>query len=84
MIFLNSIEPIARITVESLINSIWQGMALTIVVFLILRTFRQINATTRYLIWWVTLIVVIGLPLFRYLPMSDVTSIIRPAISLIT
>ncbi|HIE28284.1 TPA: hypothetical protein EYP66_13450 [Candidatus Poribacteria bacterium] len=80
MIFLNSLAGMVRVVVETLLNSIWQGIALTAVVFCLLCVFRQINAATRYLIWFVILLVVVSLPLLNGMPISSGVSTISSAI----
>ena len=48
---------------EAIVNWIWQGMALTAVSTVALDRSRRLSATTRYLIWWMTLVLVLALPL---------------------
>lgn len=64
MTILELIEPVARLVAEALLNGLWQGVALAALVGLLLSVLKQINATTRYAIWWVTLLAVVCLPLF--------------------
>jgi beta-lactamase regulating signal transducer with metallopeptidase domain len=63
MAFVDLIETVARPTVEALLNGLWQGAALVALVWCLLKIIPRINATTRYVIWWVTLIAVICLPI---------------------
>ncbi|MFQ5793914.1 MAG: M56 family metallopeptidase, partial [Candidatus Bipolaricaulia bacterium] len=67
MSFLDLIGPMARGTVEVLFNSLLAGMALTALIWGLLRLVRRINATTRYVVWYVTLLAVICLPLFIFI-----------------
>jgi uncharacterized protein (TIGR03435 family) len=46
----------------AVVNSLWQALAVTVLVWLVLRFARRINAATRYAIWWATLGVVLILP----------------------
>ncbi|MBC8120857.1 MAG: M56 family metallopeptidase [Gemmatimonadaceae bacterium] len=64
MTILELIEPVARLVAEALLNGLWQGVALAALVGLLLSVLKRINATTRYAIWWVTLLAVVCLPLF--------------------
>ena len=48
---------------EAIVNWLWQGMALTAVSTLVLHRSPRLSATTRYLVWWVTLVLVLALPL---------------------
>jgi len=50
-----------------LVAWLWQGVALTMGVAVVLRVARQLNAATRHLIWWGTLAGVLVLPLIPLL-----------------
>ena len=41
---------------------LWQGVAVALVVSLLLRAAQRLNASTRHVIWWTTLVVVLALP----------------------
>ena len=62
MAVLDLVDPIARATVEVLFNSLLPGLALTALVWCLLRLVRSVNATTRYVVWYVTLLAVVCLP----------------------
>jgi beta-lactamase regulating signal transducer with metallopeptidase domain len=49
--------------VEWLINWLWQGLALTAIAAAALSCLRRLNAATRHRVWWVTLWLVLLLPL---------------------
>jgi beta-lactamase regulating signal transducer with metallopeptidase domain len=53
---------------DVLANWLWQGTALALVATGLLRISRRVSATTRYHLWWVTLIVVLVLPIARFVP----------------
>jgi beta-lactamase regulating signal transducer with metallopeptidase domain len=68
---IHSIDPIVRVTLVALLNSLWGGIALTVLVGCLLRVVRRTNATTRYLIWWATLLAVVCLPpLAGHIPLT--------------
>ena len=48
---------------EWLINWLWQGLALTAIAAVALSCLRRLNAATRHRVWWVTLWLVLLLPL---------------------
>ncbi len=50
---------------EWLINWLWQGLALTAIAAVALSGLRRLNAATRHRVWWVTLWLVLLLPLLR-------------------
>ena len=60
---MNMVDAIARHVMSAFLNGLWAGMALTFLVWGFQRLFRHMNATTRYLIWWATLLTVVFLPL---------------------
>lgn len=47
---------IATTVVEALLNSLWQGTALAALSWCLLYLMRRTNATTRYIVWFVTLL----------------------------
>ena len=58
--------------VHVLANWLWQGSAVALAATAILWASRRMSATTRYHLWWVTLAVVLALPLFSLqLPASS-------------
>ena len=60
------VESIARIAIQSLMNSVWQGVLITITVLITLKLFKRINAGTRYGIKLFTLILVFMLIKFSH------------------
>ena len=62
MAIVDLIEAIARQAVEAMLNGLWLGTALTALVWFLLKAVPRTNATTRYVIWWGTLIAVTCLP----------------------
>ena len=63
MSFMDSIYPIANSVIGALINSLWQGILLFIAVIYILRKLQKLNATTRYIVLFLTLLTLAFLPL---------------------
>ena len=45
----------------AVLNGVYQGISLTLLVYLVLRLIGPINAATRYWVWAVTLVLVLGL-----------------------
>ena len=56
---------------EALLNGWWQGIVLTLLVWLVLRGIKGIGATTRLAIWQVTLLVVLLLPALQRVPLPS-------------
>ena len=59
--------PLLEQTVIALMNGVLQGFLLTVFVWLLLRVFRRINASTRYLIWMGTLGCLAAFPVIHFL-----------------
>jgi beta-lactamase regulating signal transducer with metallopeptidase domain len=53
---------LARLLLQSLLNSLWQGTAIVILVGLLLRFIGHVSATTRHAIWLVSLLAIGLLP----------------------
>lgn len=58
---------LVRIVIETALNGLWQGVVLTTLVWCSLRVIKQMNAATRHMIWFVTLLLVSALPLLQLL-----------------
>ena len=55
-------DAVSRVTVSSMIDGLWKGLAITLAVACLLNLARWLNARTRYVIWTATLMVVFALP----------------------
>jgi uncharacterized protein YjbI with pentapeptide repeats/beta-lactamase regulating signal transducer with metallopeptidase domain len=62
------VEPAAREIVAVLFNGLWQGAAIALAVWAILRIFPNANASTRYAAWSAALLAVMIVPLVTTLP----------------
>jgi beta-lactamase regulating signal transducer with metallopeptidase domain/DUF4097 and DUF4098 domain-containing protein YvlB len=47
---------------SALLNGLWQGMLLTVVVWAAMKAVPGLNAATRHVLWWITLAAVLMLP----------------------
>lgn len=52
-----------RASMEALLNSLWQGIALTALTWAFLRLMPRANAATRYGVWLATLVALVVIPL---------------------
>jgi beta-lactamase regulating signal transducer with metallopeptidase domain len=50
---------------DVLLNWLWQGCAVTVAVGIAVTLCNRLSATTRYQVWWATLVLVLALPAFR-------------------
>src|ERR1051326_3745933 len=62
---------------SAVVNSMWQAALVAAAVWLALRRARQVNAATRFAIWWAVLAVVLVLPMAPWL-LSSVRESLRP------
>ncbi|MGZ3503883.1 MAG: pentapeptide repeat-containing protein [Vulcanimicrobiaceae bacterium] len=65
---LAALEPIARVAVATLFNSLWEAALLALAVWAVLHFVPNLNAATRYAAWCVALAAAIVLPLATTLP----------------
>jgi len=65
-------EPVARIAVATLFNSLWEGALLALAVWALLNYLPNINATTRYAAWCVALIAALVVPVVTAIPQVSV------------
>lgn len=70
--WISALEPVARIVVATLFNSLWEAALLALAVALILRVFPNLNATTRYALWCIALVGSLVLPVATALPQISV------------
>ncbi len=55
-------DPVARLLLQAMLNSVWQGMIIAGIVYLTLRTIKHVSATTRYAVWLISLLTISVLP----------------------
>ena len=75
---------------EVLLNWLWQGSAVALAATAIIQAPRRMSATTRYHLWWLTLLLVLALPVLPHLQVPQTvtslpvasTSVQQPAWSL--
>jgi bla regulator protein blaR1 len=56
--------------VDGLLNWLWQGSAVALAATAIIQAPRKMSATTRYHLWWLTLLLVLALPVITNLQVS--------------
>jgi beta-lactamase regulating signal transducer with metallopeptidase domain len=60
---IENLDTLARLLLEALLNTLWQGMLIAVLVWLLLRLVNRLSATTRHAVWLVTLLTIGALPL---------------------
>jgi beta-lactamase regulating signal transducer with metallopeptidase domain len=57
------LDRLARPVLEALLNSLWQGLLIAALVWVLLRMMRTASATTRHAVWMTALLAISALPL---------------------
>ena len=60
---IDNFDSLARLLLEALLNTLWQGILIAALVWLLLRLIKRVSATTRHAVWLVTLLTIGTLPL---------------------
>jgi beta-lactamase regulating signal transducer with metallopeptidase domain len=60
---IENFDSLARLLLEALLNTLWQGMLIAVLVWLLLRLVNRLSATTRHAVWLVTLLTIGTLPI---------------------
>ncbi|MGE0130704.1 MAG: M56 family metallopeptidase [Blastocatellales bacterium] len=91
---IENFDSLARLLLEALLNTLWQGMLIAALVWLLLRFTKRASATTRHAVWLVTLLTIGALPLVaivanRNVPAANPASpvkqeMVKPAIQTAT
>jgi uncharacterized protein YjbI with pentapeptide repeats/beta-lactamase regulating signal transducer with metallopeptidase domain len=68
------LQSIATPVAAVALNALWEGALVVAGVWLLVRTWRGINASTRYLIWSATLVAIVVIPIVTTLPFLEVSS----------
>ncbi|MFN2528302.1 MAG: pentapeptide repeat-containing protein [Candidatus Baltobacteraceae bacterium] len=68
--WLPHVESLSRFIVAIILNSIWEDAILVFAAWLVLRTLRNTNASTRYLSWLLTMIAAVALPVITSIPQT--------------
>lgn len=60
---IENFDSLARLLLEAMLNTLWQGTLIAVLVWLLLRLVKRASATTRHAVWLVTLLTIGALPL---------------------
>src|SRR5215831_6744216 len=63
---IENFDSLARLLLEALLNTLWQGMLIAVLVWLLLRLVNRLSVTTRHAVWLVTLLTIGALPLLAF------------------
>ncbi|MEK7832924.1 MAG: hypothetical protein AAB401_17680, partial [Acidobacteriota bacterium] len=62
-LLLENLDPLAQLLLQALFRTLWQGVLIAALIWLLLRVFKQASATTRHAIWLAGLLIISALPL---------------------
>lgn len=61
-VFVHAAEPVARTAVAILLNTLWEDAVVFAAMALLLRSWRNLNAATRYFAWCIALVAAVAVP----------------------
>lgn len=61
-LLLENLDPLAQLLLQAFFRTLWQGILIVALVWLLLRVFKQASATTRHAVWLTSLLMIAGLP----------------------
>src|SRR5215813_2552037 len=71
---IENFDSLARLLLEALLNTLWQGTLIAVLVWLLLRLVKRVSATTRHAVWLVTLLTIGTLPLLAVVAKRNETT----------
>lgn len=71
---IENFDSLARLLLEALLNTLWQGMLIAALAWLLLRFTKRASATTRHAVWLVTLLTIGALPFVAIVANRNVPS----------
>ncbi|MBS1787443.1 MAG: HEAT repeat domain-containing protein [Acidobacteria bacterium] len=72
-LLLDNLDPLAELLLQALLRTLWQGMLIAGLVWLLLRIFKQASATTRHAVWLASLMIISALPFIAIATSKNVT-----------
>ncbi len=69
----DNLDPLAQLLLQALLRTLWQGMLIAGLVWLLLRVFKQASATTRHAVWLASLLIISALPFIAIATSKNVT-----------
>jgi beta-lactamase regulating signal transducer with metallopeptidase domain/HEAT repeat protein len=71
---IENFDSLARLLLEALLNTLWQGTLIAVLVWLLLRLVKRVSATTRHAVWLVTLLTIGTLPILAVVAKRNYTN----------
>lgn len=71
---MENLDPLARLLLQALLNTLWQGLLIAALVWLLLRALKRASATTRHAVWLVSLLTIGALPFIALATQRDHTA----------
>lgn len=70
-LLIENLDAWARLLLQALLNTLWQGLLITALVWLLLRLLKRASATTRHAVWLVSLLTIGALPFIALATQRD-------------
>ena len=77
-LLLENLDPLAQLLLQAFFRTLWQGMLIVALVWLLLRVFKNISATTRHAVWLASLLIIAALPFVAIATKQTLTSPASP------
>lgn len=77
-LLLDNLDPLAQLLLQAFFRTLWQGMLIVALVWLLLRVFKQASATTRHAVWLASLLIIAVLPIVAIATKQNVTTAALP------
>jgi beta-lactamase regulating signal transducer with metallopeptidase domain len=61
-LLLENLDPLAQLLLQAFFRSLWLGMMIAALAWLLLRVFKRASATTRHAVWLASLLIIAALP----------------------
>ncbi len=80
-LLLENLDPLSQLLLQALFRTLWQGLLIAALVWVLLRVFKQFSATTRHAIWLASLLIIAALPFVAIATKQTITTPALPQTS---
>lgn len=70
-LLLENLDPLAQLLLQAFFRSLWLGVMIAALAWLLLRVFKRASATTRHAVWLASLLIIAALPLIAIATRRD-------------
>lgn len=80
-LLLENLDPLSQLLLQALFRTLWQGLLIATLVWVLLCVFKQFSATTRHAIWLASLLIIAALPFVAIATKQTITTPALPQTS---